>query len=49
MSNNNVTEQIVQLLGVEFPPPLDPSAIKSLQKALPGYQAVAIFHYNRIQ
>ncbi len=41
MPNNNVTEQIAQLLGVEFPPPLDPSEIKSLQKALPGYQAVA--------
>lgn len=41
MPNNALTEQIAQLLGVEFPPPLDPSEIKSLQKALPGYQAVA--------
>ena len=29
MPNNNVTEQIVQLLGVEFPPPLDPSEINT--------------------
>jgi hypothetical protein len=42
MPQNNITDQIAQLLGVEFPPPLDSSAIKSLQKALPGYQAVAI-------
>ncbi|WP_339137559.1 MAG: hypothetical protein WGN25_05710 [Candidatus Electrothrix sp. GW3-4] len=41
MPQNNLTEQIAQLLGVEFPPSLDPSAIKSLQKALPGYKAVA--------
>ncbi|MCI5121113.1 MAG: hypothetical protein D3908_07990 [Candidatus Electrothrix sp. AUS4] len=41
MPENNITDQIAQLLGVEFPPPLDPSEIKSLQKALPGYQAVA--------
>jgi hypothetical protein len=27
MPNNNVTDQIAQLLGVEFPPPLDPSEI----------------------
>jgi hypothetical protein len=38
MPNNNITDQI---LGVEFPPPLDTSEIKSLQKALPDYQAVA--------
>jgi len=37
MPQNNTTEQIAQLLGVEFPPPLDPSEIKSL----PGYQIVA--------
>ena len=36
-------------LGVEFLPSLEPFAIKPLQKALPGYQAVAIFHHNRIQ
>ena len=41
MPNNNVTEQIAQLLGVKFPPPLDPSEIRSLQKSRPGYQAVA--------
>jgi hypothetical protein len=40
---NNITDQIAQLLDVEFPPPLELSAIKSLQKALPGHQAVAIF------
>lgn len=40
MPQNNVTEQIAQLLGVEFQPPLDSPVIKSLQKALPGYQAV---------
>jgi hypothetical protein len=41
MPQNNATEQIAQLLNVEFPPPLDPSAIKSLQKARPGYQTVS--------
>ncbi len=41
MAQNNITDQIAQLLGVEFPLHLDPSEIKSLQKARPGYQAVA--------
>jgi hypothetical protein len=41
MPNNNFTDQIAQLLVTDFPPPLDPSKIKSLQKKRPGYQAVA--------
>ena len=41
MPEKTLTEQIAELLGVEFLPPLEPSEIRELQKALPGYQAVA--------
>lgn len=40
MPENNITEQIAQLLHVEFPTPPDPSRIKTLHRALPGYQNV---------
>lgn len=55
MPNNNLTEQIAQLLGVKFPPSLDPSAIKSLLglSGAPSSDAadalaVAICHANHI-
>nr|VFK37951.1 MAG: hypothetical protein BECKTC1821E_GA0114239_1001163 [Candidatus Kentron sp. TC] len=35
-----VVEKISKLLNVEYLPPLSPSEIKALYKALPGYQAV---------
>lgn len=38
MPETNVTEQIAHLMGGEYPLPLTPPAIKSPQKALPGYQ-----------
>ncbi|CAK8713733.1 MAG: hypothetical protein CDV28_101147 [Candidatus Electronema aureum] len=41
MSEKTPTEQIAELLGVEFLPLLEPSDVRELQKALPGYQAVA--------
>jgi len=41
MPNDNVTiEQVAELLGVEFTPPLDPSDVQGLHKSLPGYQAM---------
>lgn len=41
MPEKTVTEQIAEILNVEFPSPPDPSEIKSLHRSLPGYQAVA--------
>jgi len=41
MPEKTPTEQIAELLNVEFHPLLDPSDVRELQKALPGYQAVA--------
>lgn len=41
MPEKTPTEQIAELLGVEFLPLLEPSDVRELQKALPGYQAVA--------
>ncbi|MGR0482778.1 MAG: hypothetical protein ACTFAL_15630 [Candidatus Electronema sp. V4] len=41
MPEKTPTEQIAEILGVEFLPLLDPSEVRELQKALPGYQAVA--------
>jgi hypothetical protein len=34
-------QQAASLLGVEYLPPLDPSEVQMLRKALPGYQAMA--------
>ncbi len=41
MPEKTPTEQIAEILGVEFLPLLDPSDVRELQKALPGYHAVA--------
>lgn len=41
MPEQNITEQIAELLNVEFPPPPDPSHVKALHRSLPGYQTVA--------
>ncbi|MGX9727701.1 MAG: hypothetical protein ACTFAK_10405 [Candidatus Electronema sp. VV] len=38
MPEKTPTEQIAEILGVEFLPLLDPSDVRELQKALPGYQ-----------
>ncbi|WP_339137281.1 MAG: hypothetical protein WGN25_04615 [Candidatus Electrothrix sp. GW3-4] len=40
MPEKTVTEQIAEILDVEFPPPPDPSQVKALHRALPGYQTV---------
>uniref|UniRef100_UPI004056EE6B hypothetical protein n=1 Tax=Candidatus Electrothrix sp. TaxID=2170559 RepID=UPI004056EE6B len=41
MPNENVTiEQVAELLGVQLTPPLDPSDVQALHKALPGYQGM---------
>ena len=41
MPEPTITEQIAALLGVEFPPPPDPSQVKTMHRALPGYQVAA--------
>ena len=41
MPEQTVTEQIAEILNVEFPSPPDPSLVKTLHRALPGYQTVA--------
>lgn len=41
MPDGTVTiQQVADLLGVELAPPLDPSDVQELYKALPGYQAI---------
>lgn len=41
MPEERVTiEQVAELLGVQLTPPLDPSDVQALHKALPGYQAM---------
>ncbi|XCN71598.1 MAG: hypothetical protein Q3M24_14925 [Candidatus Electrothrix aestuarii] len=40
MPEKTVTEQIAEILNVEFPSPPDPSQVKALHRALPGYQNV---------
>lgn len=41
MPEDRVTiEQVAELLGVNLTPPLDPSEVQALHKALPGYQAM---------
>lgn len=41
MPEDHVTiEQVAELLGVQLTPPLDPSDVQALHKALPGYQAM---------
>nr|VFK16148.1 MAG: hypothetical protein BECKLPF1236B_GA0070989_10901 [Candidatus Kentron sp. LPFa] len=37
----SMMEKVAKLLDVEYLPPLDPREIRSLNKALPGYQAIA--------
>lgn len=41
MPEKTVTEQIADILNVEFPAPPDSSEVKSLHRSLPGYQALA--------
>ena len=41
MPEESVTiEQVAELLGVNLTPPLDPSDVQALHKALPGYQGM---------
>lgn len=41
MPDGTVTiQQVAEFLGVELAPPLDPSDVQELHKALPGYQAI---------
>jgi hypothetical protein len=41
MPEEKVTiEQVAELLSVQIKPPLDPSDVQELHKALPGYQAM---------
>ena len=41
MPEERVTiEQVAELLGVQLTPPLDPSDVQALHKALPGYQGM---------
>nr|VFK23478.1 MAG: hypothetical protein BECKMB1821G_GA0114241_100517 [Candidatus Kentron sp. MB]VFK27885.1 MAG: hypothetical protein BECKMB1821I_GA0114274_100516 [Candidatus Kentron sp. MB]VFK74451.1 MAG: hypothetical protein BECKMB1821H_GA0114242_100516 [Candidatus Kentron sp. MB] len=37
----SLMERVSKLLNVEYLPPMEPSEVRSLNKALPGYQAIA--------